>query len=357
MTRSTTIPIDDTTVGDTSVSSFVSGIYGVLETTPVAALGGLSYLEYTASITVGKELAASSSQVGTVAFAPVVKSGYDVHQGAAQTETPLLRAAADAILAASESASGPTDVAIEAAGVVRGDILHSAKTGTISFGDLFQSVPLGVSPSGEPGYPLTRFGVYLAELKAAFEVTAGIAYTSTDNADYFLIPSGFCFRYDTSLPMFDASGSALDPTNGRVTEIRQMSDHTQLDSCSTAGTLLYSTDPAVLAESSTGYLVNPLALYTVAANLYVATFASVAGVKLKDPTTGLPLASPTDAIEYAQIEPGIYVEIKEWEAMGGWFRALAALPGVGGTLPPIYDDSQPAGAGMKRAICSGPLCK
>ena len=356
MTQSTTVPIDDTTVGDTAAAGFVAQVYGTLETAPVTALGGLSYLEYTASIAAGAQLTASSSSVGSVAFHPIAKAGYTIHQGAPYTETPLLRAAADSMLAATEAFNGHTDLAIEAAGVVRGDIIPS-KSGSIAFGDLFQAVPLGISPSHQPGYPLTRFAVYLAELKAAFEVTAGFAYTSGNNADYFVVPAGMCFRYDTSLPAFNNAGSALDPTNGRVTEIRMMADHTRLDDCATAGTLLYSTAPAVLHQSPTGYLAQPLGLYTVAANLYVAEFASVAGVKLKDPHTGMAFASPIDAIEYATLAPGVTVEIKEWEAMGEWFRALAALPSSNNTLPSIYDDAVPAGAGMKRAICSGPLCK
>jgi 5'-nucleotidase/UDP-sugar diphosphatase len=356
MTQSTTVPIDDTTVGDAAAAGFVSQVYGTLETAPVAALGGLSYLAYTASIAAGAQLTASATNVGAVAFHPIAKAGYTIHQGAPYTETPLLRAAADSMLAATEAFNGHTDVAIEAAGVVRGDIIPSAG-GSIAFGDLFQAVPLGISPSHQPGYPLTRFAVYLAELKAAFEVTAGFAYTSGNNADFFVVPAGMCFRYDTSRPAYNNAGSPLDPTNGRVTEIRMMADHKHLDDCATAGTLLYSTASQVLAQSPTGYLAQPLGLYTVAANLYVAQFASVAGVKLKDPHTGIAYASPIDAIEYATLAPGVIVEIKEWEAMGEWFRALTALPSSNNTLPSIYDDSVPAGAGMKRAICSGPLCK
>jgi hypothetical protein len=354
MAHSTTVPVDDTTIGDTATSAFVSGVYGAIENAKVAALGNISYLQYTASITAGTTLTADPAHVGKLAFAPIATSGYTIHQGAAQKETALLRVAADAMLLASDSATGPTDLAVEAAGVLRGDIIPDASH-HISFADLFQSVPLGASPSGLPGYPITRFGIFLAEIKAAFEVTAGIAYVNDDYADDFLIPSGFCFKYDTSRPMFNASGSALDPTNGRVTEIRQMKDHTKLDACSTEGTLLYSTDPAVLHESSTGYLANPLGLYSATSNLYVTEFAAIAGVHLKDPTTGAALASPIDAIEYATLAPGVVVEIKEWEALGGYLRALDEVGG--GTLPPIYDDTQAAGSSATRAICSGPLCK
>ena len=354
MTRSTTVPIDDTTVGSADAETFVSSVFGAIEDTPVAALGNISYLAYTASITAGTTLTANPAKAGSLAFAPIAASSYTIHQGALLEETPLLRLAADAMLAAAESSQGPTDLAVEAAGVLRGDIIPD-KAGQISFADLFESVPLGISPSGLPGYPLTRFGIYLAEIKAAFEVTAGYAYATTNGSDDFLVPSGFCFKYDTSRPMFDSSGSALDPTNGRVTEIRIMADHTKLDACETAGTLVFSVDPAVLAESSTGYLVSPLSLYSVTTNLYVAEFAALAGVHLKDPTTGLPLASPIDAIEYAQLEPGVDVEIKEWEALGGYLRALDTAGG--GALPPIYDDTQAAGSSPTRAICSGPLCK
>src|SRR5205823_81825 len=80
-------------------------------------------------------------------------------------------------------AIAPTDIGIEGSGALRVSTLEKGKSGKLGFGDVFRAVPLGGSPVTQlPGYPLCRFGLYLAEVKAAFEITAGFAYSG--HADF-----------------------------------------------------------------------------------------------------------------------------------------------------------------------------
>src|SRR3954462_3006133 len=124
-------------------------------------------------------------------------------------------------------------MAAEGAGVLRVSKLERGKTDVLGFGDLFRAVPLGGSKtSGTPGYPLTRFAISGFELRAAFEVTAGLAYTSAGNAQFFLVPSGMKFTYDTDRPI-SSTADALNPLGGRVTQIFQANDPKAPDGPST----------------------------------------------------------------------------------------------------------------------------
>lgn len=362
------IPIDDTIVPDPNIAAFISGVYAGLEGTKVTPTK--SFLELTLQLTTGQAVTDNAAVVGDLAFKPIAKGSFKVDNSGNQRETQLLDLTADAVLKTVEGVAGTTNLGVEAAGVLRGDLTPS-KAGTYAFADIFNVVPLGASPIAKTvGYPLTRFSLYLAEIKAAFEVTAGLAYTSASNGDFYIVPSGFCFKYDMSRPAFNQSGDPLDPNNGRVTEIRIAPDHNHLDSCSTstgyADLLFSATDPNVLHASPTGYTLSPLTQFTVGANLYVTTFAYLAGVVLKDPDTGKALASPSDAILYR--DPSTkQLEVKEWEALGGYLQALSPASGSG-DLPASYKTANAANCGVangstaatgcgRRAICFGSICK
>ena len=326
------LAVDDTTVGDTAIAGFVSGVIDGVEKN---GLGG------TLSLIFGALITDDPSVVGDLAFKPVAKSSFTVDNSTWQKETPLLRLSADAYLKTVEALVAPSDLAVQAAGVLRAE-LQPNKKGEISFSDLFRAEPLGVSPvTGTVGYPLTRFAIFLAEIKAAFEVTAALAYTSETNGDFYLVPSGMCFEYDTSRAPYDPNGSVTDPNNGRVTKISQATDHNKLDTCD-----------KVLFDLA-GYKASPLSLYTVTTNLYVATFAYVAGVKLKDPADPTKNITPAQAVVFRKPPVPANTEIKEWEALGGYLRALSPAGGTG-DLPAAYKKDAP----ITRAICkAGSLCK
>jgi len=271
---------------------------------------------------------------------------FDVDNTAKLQETELLDLSADSMLAAANLIA-PTDVAVEAAGVVRTPALKKGLTGKLGFADLFIAVPLGGSPvSGTPGYPLCRFGIFLAEVKAAFEVTAGFTYTGHN--DLFVVPSGFKFEYDTTRAPYNP-GDPLNPMNGHVTRIWQLKP-----GLAAAGTFdgpdLTTWDLKFdgRTSASPGFTESPLTVKNAVASLYLATFATFAGVKLKDPNTGAPVPgnNPSSTILLRPLPPPQNTEIKQWEALGSFVHGLA-------TLPPRYDKNDPNTVLPRRAICVG----
>ena len=358
------IPVTDATApADTVINTIVGTTIGALEQQNLPGQS-FSYLQYT----LGEILAAAPpapSGLGSYYNFPLVTLPFDVDNAGKLRETALIDLSADAQLAAANQVA-PTELAVEAAGVVRVPALRKGKTGKLGFADLFSAVPLGGSPppngNGTPGYPLCRFGIYLAEVKAAFEVTAGYAYTGHD--DLYVVPAGFRFQYDLGRPAFNPNGSPLDAANGRVTRMWQLTP-----AALAAGTYDGDANYEVVfdasldaAHSLPGYpgwapsaRGNPLRLVRAAASLYIAAFATFAGVKLKalhDTMPGLsdgvpvPGNDPTRTILKRPLPPPGNTEIKQWEALGGYLHAL-------GTMPARYDKNDAATVLPRRAICTG----
>ena len=332
------IAVDDRTLSDPTFAPMVDGIVRAIESDKLAS--GKSYLEQSLSAIEGSAVADDPSVVGDLYFRSLGSTAFDLRGHALRIETPGIVLSADAMLAAADAYSGAkTDVAIQAMGLVRADI-QKGKTGALSFADLFRVLPLGVSPTdGSAGYPLVRFAVLLVELKAALEVAASFSYASLGASDYFLVPAGIKYEYDTTRPLFDAK-SPGDPNNGRVTKISFASNHTQLDTY----------DSVFLDVANGGWLTSEARLLTVVADLYVAKFAYVAGVTLRDPATTDPLAAPEDGI----VKRPDGSAVKDVEALAAWVHTLAA--GNGGALPSRYDIANTAMPFPRRAICTGSLC-
>jgi hypothetical protein len=245
-------------------------------------------------------------------------------------------------------------VAVDASGVMRVSNMAKSKTGQLSFADLFMAVPLGANPvTNTPGYPLCRFIILMAELKATFEVTAGLSYS---NDILFVVPSGFKFEYDTTRPIFNPNGDPLDKNNGRVTKIYQLKP-----ASFAVGNFDGDYDLIFDASGSgSGWIgVSPTAPVIAATNLYIAEFATFAGIHLRDAcnpgsaggcTPGSPVANndPVNTIIQRARDGS---EIKEWEAVGEWMRALAA--GNSGKLPPKYKLGDASSPVPRRATCVG----
>ena len=337
--NSSLIKIDDTIVAsDAAINLFVGGVLSAIETTPIAP-NFPSFVQLALDETLQPATPFGlPSAPGQLAFYSVGSTAFDIDNSGRFHETELLDLIADAQLVAADSI-GPTNMAAEAAGVVRVGTLEKGKTGNIGFADVFRTVALGASPVNQTlGYPLCRFALYLVEVKAAFEVSAAYAYAHDDK---YLVPSGMSFEYDTTRAPFDPNQSALSPKNGRVTKISMASKHT--------GAAIDNFDiPLFDVSSKDGWLAPPLMAITVATNLYVASFAALAGAHLKDVTTGAILASPAQAIVHRNDGS----EIKEWEALGAYLHAQGA------TLPERYHKGSPSSTLPRRAICSkGPLCQ
>jgi 5'-nucleotidase len=344
MTASHLIAVDDTIVPDPTVSAFVGGVMQALETTP-AGPNLPSFLALTLTELLQAPLADFTTPGQYYNYA-LTKIGYDIDNTHLHQETALLDLAADSQLAAANSIA-PTQIAFEVSGDMRVAAIAKGKTGTLGFGDLFMAVPLGASPvSGTPGYPLCRFALFLAEIKAAFEVGAGLSYS---NDILFVVPSGFKFEYDTTRPLFNPSGDPLDKSNGRVTKIYKLKTASLA-----AGN--FDGDYDLIFDASapgSGWInVSPFQLIAAASNLYIATFATFAGIHLKDPNTGSPVAGNDPNLTI--LKRGDSTEIKEWEAVGSYVRALAAAnTGNPGTLPPKYDKNDAGSVIPRRSICTG----
>jgi len=365
-TNTKLIPIDDHTApGNATVDGVVSAAVQALESQNIPG-ATFSFLQYT----LGEILHGAPPALvhtGDYYNYKMATLPFDVDNSANLQETELLDLSADSTLAATNQVA-LTEIAVEAAGVVRTPALRKGATGKLGFADLFTAVPLGGSPkpngSGTPGYPLCRFGIYLVEVKATFEVTAGFAYTG--HADLYVVPAGFRFEYDMGRPAFNPNGDATSKDNGRVTRMWQLKP-AALAAGTYDGDLLSTYDLVFdvsldAAHSLPGFpgwvpsaLGNPLRLVRAAASLYIATFATFAGVKLKalsDTMPGLTTGAPVpgnDAtltiLKRPLPAPG-NTEIKQWEAMGGYVHAF-------GTMPARYNKGDPAGATPRRAVCIG----
>lgn len=108
------------------------------------------------------------------------------------------------------SVEGPVDIAIEANGTIRSDIVKGS-TGNIWFADAFRVLPLGIGPDARPGYPLVSFYLNGKDLKAGMEVTAAASDVLRSD-DYFLQISGATMTYAASGAPFNRVRSLRLPT-------------------------------------------------------------------------------------------------------------------------------------------------
>jgi 5'-nucleotidase len=314
------LDINDTIVSDPAFNPKIDAAIAAVDANPSLA----QTLQRLTGTTVTDDIAT----VGDLYFYPIGKTDFSVPGKADQKETPLMDLWADAELAAVEAVAGPTDLSIVGQGALRAD-LDKGKTGVISFADIFRAVPLGISTAnGTLGYPLCRTVLLGAELKAAFEVAAGYAYTSSDAGDFYLTGGGIKVEYDTSRTIFNPK-DPTNPNNGRVTKMTLASNHANPN-----------TFDKVIFDLSVGGWIGAFSdLYTVSANLYVVQFAYVAGVKLKD-NMGNPITPEQTIVHRADMS-----EIKDWEAVASYIRSQPNM-----TVPSRYMTAS-------HMVCSGPLCK
>jgi 2',3'-cyclic-nucleotide 2'-phosphodiesterase (5'-nucleotidase family) len=329
------VRVDDTTTPTLDVvGPILDGVVRDLETSFLPA--ALTRIE-------GTTVTDDPAQLGDLYFRPEGATGFDVVGLVNYRETALLNLATDAVMKSAEDTAGPTMVAVQAAGTVRADILRGA-TGVLTFADLFRTFPLGQNPTdGSVGYPLVRFYIYLAEVKAAMEVSASRGLI---NAPEFLSVSGLHVEFDTSRPaqVIMNSTDALNPQNGRVTKITLDTDHS--DGYDNPTLVIF--DLARADPWTTPSFGNAFTLIPLVTDLYVASFASTAGVTLKD-MNGNPLT-----LEQAILHRTDGSDIKAYEAFIGYIRTASMQNG--GTLPARYDASTAEGHVPRRMLCTGPLC-
>lgn len=290
----------------------------------------------------GAEVTDDADELGDLYFREMGATEFDVIGSRSQIETNILNLSTDAMLATALEVGGETLVAVQASGQVRDDIVVG-DTGVLSYADLYRIFPLGENPlDGSPGYPLTRFYIYIVELKAAFEVGASRGYIEDS---LYLSAAGVKVEYDTSRDpqVLTSDAAALDPQNGRVTRI--LLDEDPTDGVENYTVALFDIDRASPWESTFG---NAFTGIPVVTSLYIASFASTAGVTLKDADgQSITLA---EAILRRPDESAV----KDYEAFIGYIRQICSENG--GLLPDRYDENAESGAIPRRMICSGPEC-
>jgi 5'-nucleotidase/UDP-sugar diphosphatase len=332
------VAVDDTVAAASGnpVDAFIATVVTAIETQPIAA-GQPSFLAYSLAESLHKAPPALTTPGSYYNFPVLTAQTFDIDNNGVNRETELLDLSADAQLAAANSVA-PTQLAVEASGVLRVPSLLHSKSNKLGFGDIFAAVPLGISPTtGTPGYPLCRFFIFLGEIKATFEVTASYAYDT--DSDLFVVPAGFRFQYDTTRKEFSSSGSISDVNNGRVTRIDRLS------AADLAAGNYDGTYDTVWDVTQGGWLDSPAKLVSVAASLYIAEFAAVAGVTLKDQNGNAILNNdPTRTI----LHRADGTEIKEWEALASYISSAATA----GALPAQYQLTATPNV-PRRATCAG----
>lgn len=193
-------------------------------------------------------------------------------------------------------------VAVESNGVIRDDLMRG-KTGKITVGDLFRTIPLGIGVDDTMAYPLISFYLYGHELKRALEILTSVRPIKGD--DYYLQISGLRFTYNPRRVIFD-----------RVTEIEMGSEaegYRPLD-----------------------YSTSNKRLYRVAANIYNATFLKLVGrftysmleIVPKD-KNGRPIEKLSAArVDGDKSRPGIQ-ELKEWQGVVQYVQSFPDTDGNG----------------------------
>ena len=338
------LPVDTAVAEDPAMRVLVDEVIDAQERDDEVTGNGKSMLERTLSAIEGVPVSRTATR-GDLYFRTIGTTTFDLPLSL-RKETGMLRLVSDAMLSAAETISGPTTVALTASAIVR-DGIYKGKTGSVSFADIFRALPMGKAASAKagiftPGNPLVRFACTAVELKIILEAAASNSYSSMEAADNFMFPSGLRFEYDTNRTAMKVppEGNPALPANGRVTKITLSTNHANIDNS-------YTTTIFDLSVSPNPWLVAPTTMYTVVTDYHLAQFAGNSGITLRNPADGVPFNSPAGAV----IRHGDGSEYKDYEALARYIAITS-----GGTIANRYNDSDPVGAGPKRALCSGQLC-
>jgi 5'-nucleotidase len=199
-------------------------------------------------------------------------------------------------------------VAIESNGLIRDHLLRG-KTGALSVGDVFNTVPLGIGVDDTMGYPLIACYFYASEIKKALEVLTSIY--PRKGSSYFLQLSGLKFTYNPRRVIFD-----------RVTNISMGSE-----------------EEGYVPLDYSGSNKN---LYRVATNIYNAAFLNVVGkytyqilnIVPKD-REGAPVSDLAAFRLDADKNQGGIQELKEWIGLVEYIKSFPDTDADG--IPNILD--------------------
>jgi hypothetical protein len=300
-------------------------VVGGLESVDVAALGGMTFLEANLSVITGGLVADDPAVLGDLYYYGLGSTTYDLI-GLGFGETNGSDLDTDAMLSAANDVAS-TQIALQNRGAIRGDLV-AGKTGALSFADVYRMVPNGGDPfEGSPGYPLVRVYLSAAEVFGALDLTAKKA---VEDGDFFLVPSGLKYEYDSSRPLTPA-GSWMKKVD-------------LVDASGAVTTPIFD----VAATATQGWLVPPTTLLSVVTTLYVAEFAKFGGVVPKNQD-----GSVITDLGTAVLARGNGSHVKDYQALAKYVRdQCAANTAAPGFLPARYGDPVP-----RRVLCTGPLCQ
>ncbi len=329
--RTTYLAVDDRVIPSTNptVTGLIAGLVNALE---VSATGP-SFLEQTLYAVLGTPVAHDTANPGKLYFYPLGHAAFPV-RGTGTGESNMLNLDTDAMLAAANTFGGPTQVALQARGAMRADFAPG-ETGVLSFADVYRAAPLGLDPTdGTPGYPVLRFLMARAELRAALE---GTLLMNLQNPDYYVSPAGLKVTYDRTRKMFDATNPA---GLGWITYMATV-DAAGLE------TPFYDT-----SLSAAGWLspTGPTGVIPVTATYQLGAFAASLGIKPRNPSTGAPV-EPADLHTLIVRRPGGSA-VKDHQALASYVASICA--GNAGELPSRYDDATTTLP--RRMVCTGADC-
>ena len=188
------IPVNDTIQGDAAVQGMVDA--------------------YDASIS------SSIAPLDVTLKVPVSRIGFALEL-ASLAECGFGDLAADSIRAVASQLAplnngDPCDFSVIASGVIR-DNIYPGKTGYVTFADIYNALPLGISPDTTQqslGYPLMSIYVTAPDLRNICE--AALTVAPAEGADYYLNFSGIKVDYDPLYAPYFAgvrSVSLFDPSD------------------------------------------------------------------------------------------------------------------------------------------------
>ena len=217
----------------------------------------------------------------------------------------------------------PYDVAVIPNGVIR-DGLFPGKTGVVTFTDIFNAIPLGLSPDTSqamPGYPLMSLYITGPDLRNTCE--AGITVSQMLGEDFYLNFSGIRIDYNPAMAPYFAGVTAiyLSPQEDTFTSVK--------------GAAIDLTDTSKLYHVVVDYYALQMMGAVTQMGLTIIPRDS-AGQPI-DPATYMNYRIDSD------VAPGVQ-ELKEWAALLKFLGAVFPANGDG-ISPAVYGDG---GIGMGR---------
>jgi 2',3'-cyclic-nucleotide 2'-phosphodiesterase (5'-nucleotidase family) len=194
---------------DLENNTFVSKDFSLIEIND--SIAGYKDIDDTIQL-VNAELSSTLQEMlGVEVDAPVAVTDYEIEfsetiakpSGLGHLTTDAFRGVANQLAAANPFNNTPYMMSIIANGNLR-DTIKSGKTGEITFSDIYNVLPLGISPkTSRPGYPLISVYLNAADIRKLCEITIAVQEKSHPLLvpEYYLHFSGVKFQYNPAVDL------------------------------------------------------------------------------------------------------------------------------------------------------------